>query len=105
MIQLAYIDTKDGHKQKRRYIQPSKLLGQGFGVHLKDGGSFYFKCTGGLESFNHKEIGYDYFLTGFDTEGTDLKININDIDMVTGVFENKISRIAKEMLDKGSDEE
>jgi hypothetical protein len=88
MIQLAYIDTKDGHKQKKRYIQPSKLLGKGFGVHLKDGGSFYFKCTGMGEGerFTLDPVPY---LSGFDTEGTDLKIDIEDIDMVTGVEVNE----------------
>jgi hypothetical protein len=79
MIQLAYIDTQDGHKQKKRYIQPEKLLGKGFGVHLKDGGSFYFKCTGNGSGSEFN------FITGYDTEGTDLKIDIEDIDMITGL--------------------
>jgi hypothetical protein len=83
MIQLAYIDTQDGHKQKKRYIQPKSLAGESFGVHLKKGGSFYFKCTG---------VGYtiingltEYFFRGIDTEGTDLYIDESEIDMVTGV--------------------
>jgi hypothetical protein len=86
MIQLAYIDTQDGHKQKKRYIQPSNLLGKGFGVHLKDGGSFYFKCTGqgfvGRDTFVH-------YISGFDTEGNDIQIDLQDIDMVTGVDVNE----------------
>lgn len=81
MIQLAYIDAENNHK--KRYIQPDKLLGKGFGVHLKDGGSFYFKCTG--QGYTLIEGFVEEFLNGFDTEGTDLKIDIEDIDMVTGV--------------------
>jgi hypothetical protein len=51
------------------------LAGKSFGVHLLDGGSFYFKCTG---------YG-DNFISGFDSEGTDIKIEISDIELLTGV--------------------
>jgi hypothetical protein len=82
MIQLAYVNDKG--EAAKRFIEPQKLLGEAFGVHLKDGGSFYFKCTGnGCVKFDN--VIQSEHLEGRDTEGTDLRIDLDDIDFVSGV--------------------
>jgi hypothetical protein len=53
-----------------------KLLGRTVWIELKAGGEFWFKVTG---------AGREY-ISGFDIEGMDIAININDINRV---IENK----------------
>ena len=53
-------------------MDTTKLLGKSVKVYLKLGGAFNFKVTGiGLK-----------FITGFDEEGMNLLIHLNDIDFI-----------------------
>lgn len=52
------------------YIDPVKILGKSLRVFLKYGGNFYFKVTA---------VGGD-FVAGYDDEGLNLYIKIEDID-------------------------
>lgn len=66
-----------GFKVVNRVIQskkPSDFLGLAVKIFLKTGGAFNFKCTG---------AGVDY-ISGYDDEGLDLLISMEDIDFIMG---------------------
>lgn len=46
-----------------------KYLGKSLAIYLFEGGRFYFKVTGC----------HDHYLIGYDDEGMELKIDVNDI--------------------------
>ncbi len=56
------------------YKVPQNLLGRSVRVYMKEGGSFYFKVTGAGEGY----------VTGFDDEGVNLRIEMEDIEVVLG---------------------
>ena len=58
-----------------QYKDYNHLLGRAVKIHLKCGGSFFFKITG------CKQMD-ETFLTGFDDEGLNITINIKDIDYI-----------------------
>lgn len=56
------------------FKEPIYLLGRSMRLYMKDGGAFYFYCNG---------AGVDY-ITGFDDQGLDLRIDVGDIDYILG---------------------
>lgn len=59
-------------KQVVVVYNPKELLGESVKVFMKDGGKFHFKVM---------ECGGDY-MNGYDEEGMDLHLKIEDIDFV-----------------------
>lgn len=59
-------------KQVRVIYNPKELLGNSIKVFMKEGGKFYFKVM---------ECGGD-FMNGYDEEGLDLHLKVEDIDFV-----------------------
>ena len=57
-----------------QFMQPSDFLGKAIKVFLKAGGSFHYKVTGCGP--NH--------LDGYDDEGLNITIQVNDIDYIIG---------------------
>jgi hypothetical protein len=65
---------KQGNLTNFREVAPINLLGESVRLFLKAGGRFYFKVV---------EAGPEY-ITGFDDEGLNLTIAVEDIDYVLG---------------------
>lgn len=58
-----------------QFKKPTDYLGQAIKIFLKDGGAFNFKVTGVNGSDN---------LTGFDDEGLNITIPVDEIDYILG---------------------
>jgi hypothetical protein len=54
--------------------KPKYFLGQAIKIFLKDGGAFYLKVT---------HCGFNW-IGGFDDEGIDIQVGIEDIDYIIG---------------------
>lgn len=55
---------------KRLVLMPNNLIGKSMMIHLKDGGTFNFKCVGhSTDNIN-----------GFDEKGLNLRIDLKDIE-------------------------
>lgn len=60
------------------YINPADFINKDIKIKLEDGGLFDFKPYG-LRVYKNETI-----LDGYDDDGLDLGININDIDYIIG---------------------
>lgn len=64
MLKIKYVMFKE----------PKNLLGKALKIYMKDGGAFYFRCTG---------AGVDH-ITGYDDTSVELRIDIEDIEYILG---------------------
>jgi hypothetical protein len=55
----------------------AELLGKSLQIHLKSGGTFYFKCTEAGINHNGNE-----WIAGYDEEGLNIRLDVNDIAFV-----------------------